>query len=75
LDDIVQYPHHSHGLFLTEPFSLEPLHEAQGIEMVITGSRGRRMECALRRLERRDVNAIVSNRTGEGLFPSWASRR
>lgn len=74
LDDVVQHSHHGHGLFLAEPLGLEPLDEAEGVKMVITRSRGCGMECALRRFERRDVNAIVSDRTGERLFPGWAAR-
>lgn len=74
LDDIIQHTHHSHGLFLAEPLGLKPLDKAEGVKMVITRSRGRRMESALSGSECCDVNAIVSDRTGESLFPRRACR-
>lgn len=74
LDNIVQHTHHGHGLFLAEPLGLEPLDEAQGVKVVVTRSGWCRMERALRRLERRDVNAIVSDRAGERLFHGRACR-
>jgi hypothetical protein len=74
LDDIIQHPHHGHSLFLAEPLGLKPLDEAEGVKMVITRSRGRRMESTLSGLERSDINAIVTDWTGERLFPGRACR-
>lgn len=62
LDDIIQDPHHSHGLFLAEAFGLEALDELQGIKVVVSGASRGRMKSATSWVEACDIYAIVSDR-------------
>jgi hypothetical protein len=74
LDDIVQDPHHSHGLFFAEPFILKPLDELQRIEVVITAPSWSRMERAPSGIKCCNIYAIVSDRVAER-FWRWTGGR
>jgi hypothetical protein len=58
-DDIVEDPHHGHGLFFAESFTLQPLHELQRVEMMILLLGWRCGECSLGWLKGGDVDTIV----------------
>lgn len=65
LDDIVQDPHHSDGLFFAKPFILEPLDEFQSVEVMLTAPSWSCMERAPSWIEYCNIYAIVSDRIAE----------